>query len=136
MDKLNTIQLQLGAPDQQNQLREKIKAGGTAEFARQFESLFLRQLLQQMNKSMLSEGLFGESHQGKIFQGLFTDALAETITENGGIGLAEMLAKSLGDEPGGMKPDADTTELKAKMYKLSDRDYLSHTKVEQRKKEL
>lgn len=136
MDKLSSVQHIISAPDQHQQIRRKIETGGTGEFAKQFESIFLRQMIQQMNKSMLSDGLFGESHQGKIYQGMFTDAMAETLAENGGIGLADVLEQSLGDGSQAGKSGPENGELNSRMYKLTDRDYLSHTKAEQRKEEL
>ena len=91
------------APDEYDQIRQKIQSKGADEFAKMLESVFLQKMLEQMNKSMLSGGLFGKSHQGKIFQGLFMQALSEKISESGGLGLADIIAKNM--ESAGTVPD-------------------------------
>jgi len=139
MDKLSDIRQSLSAPNQHQQIRREIESGGPKAFAEQFEAIFLRRLLKQMNKSMLSGGLFGDSHQGKIYQGMFTDSMAEQLAENGGIGLAEVIARGLEKHPSfgaanetESSPAEVTPGLNEKMYQLrKQQDIQYHPKATQ-----
>lgn len=63
--------------------------------AKAFESYFVQSLLKEMRKSIKHEGngslRFGEG----MYQSMFDEAIAEKISENGGMGLANILIKSL-----------------------------------------
>jgi flagellar protein FlgJ len=63
--------------------------------ARQFESLFLSQLLKEMRQtSEEGEGLFGKD-PGDVMGGLFDQMMGKHLAEAGGIGLASMLTRQL-----------------------------------------
>ncbi len=61
--------------------------------AREFESLFLHELLKEMDKT-LEKGLFGGGFSGSIYQSLFELQLAEHLAEQG-TGLSKMIEKAL-----------------------------------------
>jgi Rod binding domain-containing protein len=58
--------------------------------ARDFEALFLRQLLQRMEKAFDSQ-----SSGGSIYGPMMVGALADTVAGAGGIGLSEVITRAL-----------------------------------------
>lgn len=66
------------------------------EAARQFESLFTQMLLKSMREASRSFGdsLFG-SDQADLYQGMFDDQIALTLSKGRGLGLADMLMRQL-----------------------------------------
>ncbi|MCF7802875.1 MAG: rod-binding protein [Candidatus Marinimicrobia bacterium] len=95
MDNSLLIQGQQPAPNRYDHVRRELEMKGTRGFGEMLEGVLLQQMLQQMNKSMLSDGLFGSSEQGKVWQGLFTEKLASQISGSGGIGLAEIIENNM-----------------------------------------
>lgn len=70
--------------------------------AREFEAIFLRQLMSSLEKG---GGLGGQSSGGQVFRSMMVSALADTASEGGGIGLSELILKAmLPPSPQG-KPD-------------------------------
>jgi Rod binding domain-containing protein len=61
--------------------------------ARDFEAIFLRQLLSSLEKGA---GLGGkQSGGGQVFRSMMVSALADTAAEGGGIGLSEVILKAM-----------------------------------------
>lgn len=61
--------------------------------ARDFEAIFLRQLLSSLEKG---SGLGGkQSNGGQVFRSMMVGALADTAAEGGGIGLSEVILKAM-----------------------------------------
>ena len=63
----------------------------------EFESIFINYILKSMRKTVVKDGLLGNSHESKIFKAMFDENLAIGISRNGGIGLAKMLFERLND---------------------------------------
>ena len=61
--------------------------------AREFEAIFLRQLMSSLEKSSGLSG--GESSGGQVFRSMMVSALADTASEGGGIGLSEVILKAM-----------------------------------------
>ncbi len=66
-----------------------------SEVSRQFESMFLRTLLKVVRESGEGDPLFGSS-QMDTYRGMLDDQMAQHISSNGGVGLAEVLERQLG----------------------------------------
>jgi peptidoglycan hydrolase FlgJ len=64
--------------------------------AKQFESLFLQQMLKTMREAMTSNDGPFDSDATKLYQGLYDQQLASVMSENGGIGLAKYIERQLG----------------------------------------
>ncbi|MDD5349007.1 MAG: hypothetical protein PHQ12_02230 [Chthoniobacteraceae bacterium] len=62
----------------------------TAEAARQFEAILVRQFLGESMKPLLDGG-----PAGKVYGYLLTDSLADTITKGGGMGISHILQAQL-----------------------------------------
>lgn len=98
---INKINITPEAPNVQEQLRRKIEQKGPDAFAKMLEGVLVQQILQQMNKSMLGGGLFGNNKQTQMFQGMFTQAMADKIADSGGLGLSDIIANQLKQTSGG-----------------------------------
>ena len=61
-----------------------------AKVSRQFESILLRQILGESMKPLLNSG-----PSGQVYGYMMTDALAEKISDAGGLGLAHVLQAQL-----------------------------------------
>lgn len=87
----------------------KDDAGGALDaVARQFESLMLSQMLKTMRQANLGEGLM-DSDQTLFYRDMYDQQLAIHLSENGGIGLADVIKRQLGGvQPKESAPDANT----------------------------
>lgn len=63
--------------------------------AEEFESVFLNNMLQSMFTSLEDGGVWGSGNGAEAWQGLLVDEYAKTITEAGGIGLADSVEREL-----------------------------------------
>ncbi len=70
------------------------------EAARQFESLFTSMVLKSMQQANFKDPLFG-SDQGDLYQEMYDDQLAATMSKGKGLGLADMLVQQLRRERAG-----------------------------------
>lgn len=79
--------------------------GSLDQVARQFESLFVQQMMKSMRQASLGEGLM-DSEQSLFYRDMYDQQLSIHLAESGGIGLADVIKRQLGgaDEAG-----ADTT---------------------------
>ena len=56
--------------------------------AREFEAVFLGQMMQIMMESMPADGEFGGGHGEQMFRGVLAEKLGTAVAARGGIGLA------------------------------------------------
>lgn len=84
------------------------------EAARQFESLFTSMVLKSMQQANFKDPLFG-SDQGDLYQEMYDDQLAATMSKGKGLGLADMLVQQLqraragGADPAGTSASTSRT---------------------------
>jgi len=76
----------------QFQRQEKLKKA-----CADFESLFLNYMLKSMRSSVPEGGISGKGEEGKMFQAMFDEKLADEIAGGGGLGLGEILLRQLGE---------------------------------------
>ena len=67
------------------------------EVARQFEALFLQQMLKSMREASVGEGLM-DNDQSKLYQGMYDQQLGIELSKGRGLGLAETLMRQLGGQ--------------------------------------
>lgn len=67
------------------------------EAARQFEALFLQQMLKSMREASAGEGLM-DNDQSRLFQGMYDQQLGIELSKDRGLGLAETLMRQLGGQ--------------------------------------
>jgi Rod binding domain-containing protein len=66
-----------------------------AELSRQFESMLLRQILQNARKTVIESDLEEKSVANDIYDDMVTSQLAEAMSKSGSFGLARALEKDL-----------------------------------------
>ena len=98
------LPIQPGLPDAAQAGPERdANAGAQArEAAQQFEGLLLRELLKILRKTAPDSTLSGSGFSGQMYTQMMDDALAESLSKAGGVGLAPILEQSFGvnsDEP-------------------------------------
>ncbi len=65
------------------------KAAAQQKAAREFEAIFLRQMLSSINKTSKISGK--PEGSSSVYSSMVTDAMAEAITSGGGLGLADKI---------------------------------------------
>jgi flagellar protein FlgJ len=67
--------------------------------AKQFEAIFIRQMLAAARKASLADGLF-DNQATEQFQTMQDSNYADLMAEHGGLGLARTIAQQLSSRPG------------------------------------
>jgi len=80
------------------------------EAARQFESLFTSMVLKSMEQANFKDPLFG-SDQGDLYQEMYDDQLAATMSKGKGLGLADMLVQQLRRQEAGSADSSSAPAL-------------------------
>lgn len=98
------------------------KKAALEEVARQFEGLFLSQMLKSMRSAneVLSEGNYLQSNESSFYQDMFDSQLSLSMTRGEGLGLAEALVRQLSRQIPGM--DDDGNALAGARRSLADYD--------------
>ena len=80
------------------------KESALREVARQFESLFLSEMLKSMRKAgdVFSEGNYLKSNQSELYRDMFDSQMSLTMAGGKGSGLADALVRQLGKQIPGM----------------------------------
>lgn len=65
------------------------------EASKEFESQFLSLMIENMFTGIKNDGMFGGGHAENIYRGFMADEYAKSITEQGGIGLANAVRTQL-----------------------------------------
>ncbi len=102
-----------------NQLKvgkERDSEGNIRKVAQEFESLFLNQMMKAMRSAneVFSEGNFMNSNESKMYQDMYDQQLAVTMSKEQGVGLADVLTRQLSQmKKGSTRPNpfAQTAEL-------------------------
>ncbi|REH36747.1 flagellar protein FlgJ [Paraperlucidibaca baekdonensis] len=84
--------------------------------ARQFESVFLNMMLKSMRETVGEGGLF-DNESMKTYQGMFDNQLALSLSQQGGIGLAESIAKQLAPEGSALQSSLHSQSAQAAAIK-------------------
>ncbi len=98
------------------------KRAALEEVARQFESLFLSEMLKSMRKAgdVLSEGNYLKSNQSDLYRDMFDSQMSLTMSGGQGTGLAEALVRQLSRQIPGM--DTEGGKLAGHRASLADYD--------------
>lgn len=98
------------------------KQAALEEVARQFESLFLSEMLKSMRKAgdVFAEGNYLNSNQSEFYRDMFDSQLSLTMAKGQGTGLAEALVRQLGQQTPGL--DSNGGKLAAHKTSLADYD--------------
>jgi flagellar protein FlgJ len=63
--------------------------------AKQFEGIFMNQLVSEMRKTVTRSGLIPESHAEKVYQGMLDGEYATKVADSAQLGLAKMIYQQL-----------------------------------------
>lgn len=98
------------------------KQAALEEVARQFESLFLSEMLKSMRKAgdVFAEGNYLNSSQSEFYRDMFDSQLSLTMAKGQGTGLAEALVLQLGQQVPGL--DSEGGKLAGHKASLADYD--------------
>ncbi|MEW6745876.1 MAG: rod-binding protein [Planctomycetota bacterium] len=64
------------------------------EVFEQFEAIFARELVRDMQRTVSEDGLFGEMPGSGIYEGLVEGVLSEMLARNGALGIADTLERA------------------------------------------
>ncbi|TNE99547.1 MAG: flagellar assembly peptidoglycan hydrolase FlgJ [Gammaproteobacteria bacterium] len=98
------------------------KQAALREVARQFESLFLSEMLKSMRKAgdVFSEGNYLNTNQSKFYRDMFDNQLSLTMASGEGAGLAEAMVQQLSRQIPGM--DSEGSRLAGHRTSIGDYD--------------
>lgn len=88
-------------------------SGANKAVAKQFEALFLQQMLHSMRQAMANGGGPFDSETTRFYQGMFDQQFASVMAEHGGIGLAGFIEKQLDAASGGLKLPGEALQMPA-----------------------
>ena len=63
--------------------------------ATQFEAMLLQQMLKSMWATVPNDGIFGGSREEEYYRDMLTEGLAETIAEQQGIGIRDVIIRDI-----------------------------------------
>ncbi len=66
---------------------------------RNFEAIFVRQMLKEMRKTVPKDGFIPESMESNVFTSMFDEEVSKQISLRGRMGLAEMMFQQLLNNP-------------------------------------
>jgi flagellar protein FlgJ len=74
---------------------KKSEQAEVKKVAREFESLFINNLLKEMRKTVHQSGAMKQGNAGKIYQEMLDKEYSQMAAEHGGMGLAVMVEREL-----------------------------------------
>lgn len=98
---INSVSVNVGAPTASpNGEAERLK-----EVAKQFEAVFLRQIIGSMRQASLGDDIFGSSATDQ-FRDMQDGKVADAMAEKGAIGIADLLVRQFAARVGTVQPAA------------------------------
>lgn len=86
IDKVGTPGFEAAQPPEDPKLRE---------VSRQYEALFLNQLISAMRKTVVKQGIVPESHGERVYQSMLDSEYAQKMSETDQIGLSHLIYQQL-----------------------------------------
>ena len=74
---------------------ERTEDKALRDVSKQFEALFVNQLVSAMRKTVVKDGLFKESQAEKVYQGMLDFEHSQRMAESGQIGLSKLIYEHL-----------------------------------------
>lgn len=87
------------------------------EVGREFEAMFLSQMLQPMFESVKTDGMFGGGHGEDSFKGFLVDEYAKSMARQGNLGIADMISKQVMEYSQGQTDGKQTVADAAAAYR-------------------
>ncbi len=105
-DPINSISAKDCSANNQQDIAERFRSLHSA--AGDFEAVFVQQMLQDMQKTLKDGGLIGSGTSGSIYSGMFTEAVAKSMVQTQGLGLAPKLYEQVINRDPELKTYAQT----------------------------
>lgn len=105
------------------------------EVARQFESLFMNEMLKSMRKAneVFKSDLMGDGNDRKFYEEMFDHQLSVNMSQNGGVGLADVLVRQLGKHLEATKPEKPEVLPAAPVQKSGSNNTVTNSTIEGKK---
>ncbi len=81
---------QIGQDPTSNEHDKKLR-----EVSKQFEGIFVNQMVSAMRKTVVRQGFVKESHAERVYQSMLDQESASKITDSGELGLANLVYQHL-----------------------------------------
>ena len=75
--------------------KKKIDEGKLKKACRDFEAIFIQQMLKAMRQTVQESDLFGKGSEKETFQSLFDEEWSKSLAQQGGIGIGKMLYRQV-----------------------------------------
>ncbi|MDH5408356.1 MAG: flagellar assembly peptidoglycan hydrolase FlgJ [Gammaproteobacteria bacterium] len=85
--------------------------GALLDVARQFESMFMKMMLKSMRDASFGDPIF-DNNQSMFYRDMFDNQLALSLSKGKGMGLAELLARQLGQQLPDQQKQDEVTAVK------------------------
>ena len=82
----------------------------------EFEAIFVKQLLKEMRKTVPKDGVIPENNESSLYKSMFDDEIANNISKQGSLGLAESLYEQIRDRSNDKKIKPDGVEVNGTQY--------------------
>ncbi len=96
------------------------------EAAKGFEAMMVKQMLKSMTSSLENKGFFGKAPGSDVYQDMFIDSMARQITDQGRLGLADMIVKNM--EQGNVRKSLEIRNLNDNDKIRTKREFISKPK--------
>jgi Rod binding domain-containing protein len=83
------------SPSTKEPAGQRVDAEKLKKACSDFESIFITKLLKTMRQTVPRSGLFGAGTAQEMYQSLFDEEISKSLARHGGIGLGDMLFRSL-----------------------------------------
>ena len=95
------------------QLGRKDKAQALEKIAEQFESMMVRMMMKSMRaaNSVFAEGNMLSSQEGDMYQDMFDDQVALSLSQGRGMGIADVMIRQLNQRYGNEQPSTKTVSV-------------------------
>lgn len=81
--------------DMSSRVKKSVTADQAESTARDFESMFMAQMLESMFGDSVGNEAFGDEDSSQIYKGLLMDAYGKEVARSGGIGIADYVKREL-----------------------------------------
>lgn len=78
-----------------DQLKKLPEGEAIGKLTREFEAIFVREILKNAQKTVIQSSITKEDGAGAIYRDMLVDSLANGIRDAGGLGLAQALERDL-----------------------------------------
>jgi flagellar protein FlgJ len=79
----------------QNNNENKVYRNKLEKVCLEFESIFIREMMKAMRKTIPKTGFFGNDSRKEIFESLFDAEISKAISNRGGLGIGKLMYRNM-----------------------------------------